>query len=569
MPPDEQPQYSDRQPTAARYYKSKHLSPPSIYVQKDGLYLTYAPSGFVRESLGAIPDGTLAHAEEIGQAEAEELIRVRLAEAERIAKVSQAEAERFDPGWADRNAEPGSSLASTMGRNALRVVGASAAGLAVFYAVWYATEALAGSGSDAFSASALVGAAYWKIMLPPLLGAFVFALLCAAKTPWRYGWRFGWGIVILVPIVALLTHDSQALRLISERYNTSLSSGWGGEALSVVAFVLPYLALGSLGGLTADGAARWARRRRLGSANSRLRAWHLAAGVSVLAVVAVVAAVVVHTTGETDTAIRAEDRWNEATRLVDQGEAAETAGNTEEALALYSQAIKTEPGYTGGWSSKGFLLIHKGRFEEALENAEGWTINIPANASSWFQKGYALEGLGRYEDAIIAYRRAQTEGADGAQFGDNTAKLARERQAGCEEILSNPERAEQEDYIREVSPLVALVGEANQPLGGIASETTDAECISILTAYAADLDECIAQAVAIQPASSVKAVHDQLLDALRTYRRGATGMCSALETGNQVAYDRALEVLFSGEDKFSAYRESVLNWKGESSTSTT
>ena len=76
-----------------KYYKSRYVDKPVVYVQEEGQWRAYAPRGVLQRSTGLIPEVILAQTVEISQDQAETLIGVMRAEAERI-RVERAEAAR-------------------------------------------------------------------------------------------------------------------------------------------------------------------------------------------------------------------------------------------------------------------------------------------------------------------------------------------------------------------------------------------------------------------------------------------------------------------------------------------
>jgi len=77
----------------AKYYKSRYLDKPAVYVQEEGQWRAYAPRGVLQRSTGLIPEVILAQTVEISQDQADTLIAIMRAEAERI-RVERAEAAR-------------------------------------------------------------------------------------------------------------------------------------------------------------------------------------------------------------------------------------------------------------------------------------------------------------------------------------------------------------------------------------------------------------------------------------------------------------------------------------------
>ena len=76
-----------------RYYKSRNLNHPVVYVQEEGQWRGYAPGGVLQRSTGSIPEVILAQTVEITQDQAEMLLRIMRAETERI-ESQRAEAAR-------------------------------------------------------------------------------------------------------------------------------------------------------------------------------------------------------------------------------------------------------------------------------------------------------------------------------------------------------------------------------------------------------------------------------------------------------------------------------------------
>jgi hypothetical protein len=77
-----------------KYYKSRYLTAPIVYVQDEEHWSSYAPAGIIRRARGEIPESILAQTVEIDPAEAEILIAARLADAERV-EAEHAEATRY------------------------------------------------------------------------------------------------------------------------------------------------------------------------------------------------------------------------------------------------------------------------------------------------------------------------------------------------------------------------------------------------------------------------------------------------------------------------------------------
>jgi tetratricopeptide (TPR) repeat protein len=82
------------------------------------------------------------------------------------------------------------------------------------------------------------------------------------------------------------------------------------------------------------------------------------------------------------------------------------AGQYEEAIASYDQAIHFKPNDHDVWSNRGIVLRNLGRYEEAIASFDQAIHFKPDDYNAWGSRGNALANLGRYEEAIASYDRA-------------------------------------------------------------------------------------------------------------------------------------------------------------------
>lgn len=444
-------------------------------------------------------------------------------------------------------------------RDKFRAVGSSIVGLVVFFGAMLCVFAVWDPSVDISSSSTAVVADCLHIVpVPMLLASLVCVLLARWRPGWRLGLLFGIGVVAVNFLLDLFTSGQGPIAFVLTNDGADglqASMRWVHTAL----LALEYIAPAVVGGLIADG-IRLLIGRRGRAGQSGLHAWHVGTAIGGVVVVLAVVSLLLSSPWSSAWATlygsggNPED-WANAEELVTQGEAAEAGGNVEEALALYSEAIATEPGYASGWSDKTDLLVGEGRLDEALESAEGWASSLPKNSSSWFYKGYALESLGRYEDAIVPYEKSiALDEADGRDTEGTTTRLNK-----CKEILANPEKAAEEAYFDRVASLMGQVREANQATTAIFDTETAEEAVRLLADYVSQLDECIEQTLAIEPPARLVDVHAELANGLQTMRQGAVGMSSALQSGDSGAFDRSSITLLRGSDKIEAYRLFMLD----------
>ena len=108
----------------------------------------------------------------------------------------------------------------------------------------------------------------------------------------------------------------------------------------------------------------------------------------------------------------------DAKTLNTQGEAAYHAGNLDDAIGLYQQAIEANGSYGQAYSNLGLAFQKAGRVSEALwanrkaiALADGPTA-ATVRASSHYNNGKIYEDAGQWNDALREYRNAKSEHAN-------------------------------------------------------------------------------------------------------------------------------------------------------------
>jgi tetratricopeptide (TPR) repeat protein len=111
--------------------------------------------------------------------------------------------------------------------------------------------------------------------------------------------------------------------------------------------------------------------------------------------------------------------------LYDEATTAREAGDYDQAIELYAEAVSIDPGYADGWLNLGFAYYEVGEYAEVEEPiSEALRLDTDRSADAWKILGSAREKLGKYNSALEAYEEAIAAGG-GAEVFVGAARCAR------------------------------------------------------------------------------------------------------------------------------------------------
>lgn len=124
-----------------------------------------------------------------------------------------------------------------------------------------------------------------------------------------------------------------------------------------------------------------------------------------------------------------------------KGNAAFSAGQFEEAVKLFDEAIAVDGENHVLYSNKSAALASMGKYEEALEAANKVTSLKPDWPKGYSRVGAALYGLERWDEAVESYSKGLEIDPENAQMkqGLEDAKRARGGGSGLGQLFSRPE----------------------------------------------------------------------------------------------------------------------------------
>lgn len=91
--------------------------------------------------------------------------------------------------------------------------------------------------------------------------------------------------------------------------------------------------------------------------------------------------------------------------MKEQGNAALSSGNFDEAIKCYTEAIALDPKNHVLYSNRSAAYAKDENYAAALEDAEKTVALNPTWSKGYSRKGSALAFLGRYEEAIETYEK--------------------------------------------------------------------------------------------------------------------------------------------------------------------
>ena len=112
-----------------------------------------------------------------------------------------------------------------------------------------------------------------------------------------------------------------------------------------------------------------------------------------------------------------------AVEFKNQGNQALGQGNTDEAIRLYTEAIKCDPSQYVFYSNRSAAYTKKEDYDNAIKDAEKAISLNPSFPKSYSRLGFALWKLGRIEEARQAYQRGIRSCTDNQALKENLASL--------------------------------------------------------------------------------------------------------------------------------------------------
>jgi len=108
-----------------------------------------------------------------------------------------------------------------------------------------------------------------------------------------------------------------------------------------------------------------------------------------------------------------------ASGLVNDGVALARQGRTEEAIALFRQALRVDPRSANAHIDLGVALAAQGKAQESIAEYRQALAIAPDSALAHNNLGFALAGQGRLKEAVVEYRQALKINPDDAQAAYN------------------------------------------------------------------------------------------------------------------------------------------------------
>jgi serine/threonine protein kinase/lipoprotein NlpI len=104
--------------------------------------------------------------------------------------------------------------------------------------------------------------------------------------------------------------------------------------------------------------------------------------------------------------VKKEAYQEAALLLLDEGIKLSTSGKYEEALVVFDEATRRDPGNSAAFNNKGNAFNNLGRYEEALVAFDEAIRLAPKNARTYHSRGFAYYNLKLYDKAIADFDQA-------------------------------------------------------------------------------------------------------------------------------------------------------------------
>ena len=97
-------------------------------------------------------------------------------------------------------------------------------------------------------------------------------------------------------------------------------------------------------------------------------------------------------------------------QFVKKGDEARLAERLDEAMSLYSQALKIKPNWPDGWWYIGAILYEKDLYQQARNAFQNLVALEPSRAQGWAMLGLCQFQTGEYERSVISLQRGRNQG---------------------------------------------------------------------------------------------------------------------------------------------------------------
>ena len=270
----------------------------------------------------------------------------------------------------------------------------------------------------------------------------------------------------------------------------------------------------------------------------------LRAALAVLLIVVVAGAAVyafnTYLAPAADAGVVATKASGESERLTQQADTALTAGNWNQAVGLYTQAIQADPAYGPAYYGQWTALLQKEDLGPALEVATKITQQFSDSRQAWFVLGYTQEARGDLEAAASSYTKSlglpQIPAAGGTAITDTTLQ----------------HRLDLVSYVTAITePRLAIAAAVNEVNTALQGTTTDAASLSGAASQVTTvLTSNIAELAKITPPAYFAAFHSGMLAAYGSLESAAEELATAVTSADATALTSARQGLNDAIDGF-------------------
>jgi tetratricopeptide (TPR) repeat protein len=270
----------------------------------------------------------------------------------------------------------------------------------------------------------------------------------------------------------------------------------------------------------------------------------LRGALAVLLIVVVAAAVVyafnTYLSPAADAGFASTKASSDSQRLTQQADAALTAGNWDQAIGLYTQAIQADPAYGPAYYGEWTALLQKQDLGPALQVATKITQQFSDSRQAWFVLGYTQEAQGDLKSAVSSYTKSlelpQIPAAGGTPITDTEVQ----------------QRLDLVSYVTAITePRLAIAAAVNNVNTALAGTTPDAAALSTSAAQVTTvLTSNIAELARITPPAYFAAFHSGMLAAYGGLESACEGLATAASSSDATALASARKSLNDAIDGF-------------------